>query len=496
MFETAELGRKMSKEEYQAELPKIRSELLQAQFALRQTKIPVIVVIAGADGAGKGDTVNALHEWLDPRGLETNVFGPLSDEERDRPPFWRFWRTLPGRGRIGMLFGSWYTDPIIQRTYGNTKTSALDQEMARIAFFEQMLAEDGALMLKFWFHLSKEAQRKRLKKLEKNPRTAWRVSPLDWKHFKLYDRFVEFSERSLRRTDTGYAPWTLIEAADDRYRDIAVGRKLLDALQERLSEKREARPSIAVSPAILSSRTADVSGKTILDGIDLTKKVTPEEYDQKFDKYQARLSKLVRAANEKRRSSVVMFEGWDASGKGGAIRRLTAAMDARFYRVIPIAAPTDEERAHHYLWRFWRHIPRAGFVTLYDRSWYGRVLVERVEGFAREDEWGRAYAEINNFEQQLVEHGIIVTKFWIHISKDEQLQRFEQRKQIAYKQHKITDEDWRNREKWDAYGAAVNDMVERTSTSWAPWTLIAGNDKKNGRIEVLKTFCDRLEAAL
>jgi polyphosphate kinase 2 (PPK2 family) len=211
---------------------------------------------------------------------------------------------------------------------------------------------------------------------------------------------------------------------------------------------------------------------------------------------QGKLHRLTWAAHQKKRSSVFVFEGWDAAGKGGCIRRITQAMDARLYQVISTAAPTDEERAHHYLWRFWRHIPRAGLVTVYDRSWYGRVLVERVENFAKESEWKRAYLEINSFEEQLVNHGTIMLKFWIHISPEEQLRRFKEREVIAYKQHKITDEDWRNRDKWEAYTLAVNDMVARTSTTLAPWVLVSGEDKGFGRIEVLKTVCNRLEEAL
>jgi polyphosphate kinase 2 (PPK2 family) len=186
----------------------------------------------------------------------------------------------------------------------------------------------------------------------------------------------------------------------------------------------------------------------------------------------------------------------DAGGKGGAIRRITNAIDARLYQTIPIAAPTDEEKDHHYLWRFWRHIPRSGRVTVYDRSWYGRVLVERVEGFATEAEWKRAYLEINEFEEQLVESGIILFKFWMHIGQDEQLRRFKAREEVPYKQHKITDEDWRNREKWDQYKAAVNEMVIRTSTEYAPWELIPGNDKPYARIAVLQTICGGLRKAL
>jgi len=494
MFEAAELGRKIPKAEYQKQVPELRAGLLEAQRALREAKVPVIVCISGADGAGKGETVNRLIEWLDPRGVETNVFGPVSDEEKDRPPFWRFWRTLPAKGRLGIFFGSWYTDPIVRRVYGQTKSADLDLELGRVAAFEQMLAEDGALILKFWLHLSRKAQKKRLRDLEKDPRTRFRVSPDDWKHFKLYDKFVKVCEQALRRTDTGYAPWYVVEAVDDRYRELMVGRTLLESIRKRLAAgKPEPKATPAPPPSPPPTPEAAVS---VLDKVDLEKKISDKQYDKKLAVLQGRLARLSRAAWEKRISTVAIFEGWDAAGKGGSIRRLTEAMDARLYRVVPIAAPTDEERAHHYLWRFWRHIPRAGLVTIFDRSWYGRVLVERVEKFAREDEWMRAYLEINDFERQLVEHGIVVMKFWVHISPEEQLRRFKDRQKTAYKQHKITDEDWRNREKWDAYELAINDMIVRTSTREAPWTIIAGNDKKIARMQIVETFCRRLENAV
>ena len=221
-----------------------------------------------------------------------------------------------------------------------------------------------------------------------------------------------------------------------------------------------------------------------------------KEYRSELAKQQSRLWKLTWEANRKKVSSVAVFEGWDAAGKGGCIRRMTWAMDARLYHVISVAKPTDEEYARHYLWRFWRHIPRAGLATIYDRSWYGRVLVERVEGFAQETEWTRAYLEINDFERQLVDHGTVVTKFWLHISPEAQLERFKEREKIAWKKYKLTDEDWRNREKWRAYELAVHDMVVRTSTQEAPWKLVPACDKRLARLTVLKTFCDRLEAAL
>jgi len=508
VFESAELGRKLSKDEYAAELPAVRARILAAQFALRTTKVPVLVVIAGADGSGKGDTVNRLLEWLDPRGVETNVFGPRTDEERDRPAAWRFWRTLPARGRIGIFFGSWYTEPVLKRTTGKLGNARFEADLARVAFFEESLAKDGALLVKFWFHLSKEAQKKRLRKFEKDPETRFKVTRLDWKHFGRYDRFVKVAERAIRTTDTVDAPWTIVEAADDRWRDLAVGRGLVEALETRLAavkgaeeRKAAAKAAAAAAPARKAAKATRpakpaASRPGVLSTIDLERTVSDEEYKRDLPRLQERLSKLAWEGHRKGVSSVAVFEGSDAAGKGGAIRRVTWALDARLYRVIPIAAPTDEERAHHYLWRFWRHVPPGGSFTIYDRSWYGRVLVERVEGFAAEEEWRRAYLEINDFETQLVESGIALSKLWLHISPEEQLRRFRERETVEWKKHKITDEDWRNREKWDAYEVAIDEMVARTSTHDAPWTLVGATDKRSARLAVLSTLCDRLEEAL
>jgi len=496
MFEEAELGRKVSREDYDRELPALRAGLLEAQRGLRTVGAPAIVLFSGADGAGKSETVQRLYEWLDPRGLETNAFGLPSDEERERPPYWRFWRTLPAAGRIGMFLGSWYTDPVLLRAYGKLSRSELARELGRIAFFEQMLVDGGVLLFKFWLHLSKKGQRKRLTTLEKTPDTAWRVGPLEWKHYRLYGRFIKASEQVLQATDTGRAPWFVVEADDERYRELMIGRVLLEGMRRRLAGERPAAPSVNVPSPPPEPPPVAGAQVTVLDHVDLTQALPDKEYRKRLLRAQARVNRLVRAASEKRVSAVVVFEGWDAAGKGGAIRRLTAAMDPRLYRIIPVAAPTDEEKVQHYLWRFWRHLPRAGRVTVYDRSWYGRVLVERVEGFAGEAEWRRAYLEINDFEQQLVEHGSVVAKFWLHIGPEEQLRRFEERQSTEYKRHKIGEEDWRNREKWGAYHQAVNEMVVRTSTRLAPWTLVAGNDKRFARVQVLETFARRLEKAL
>ncbi len=490
MFEAAELGQSISKRQYDVAAPKLRTALLEAHFALSKTKIPVIVIVSGADGAGKGEVVHRLNEWLDPRGVETHSFWQVYEEERERPPYWRFWRVLPPRGRIGVLFGSWYTAPIIDRVYGKIKNGRLDSELDRIAFFEKMLADDGALIVKFWFHIAKKAQKQMLTKLEADPRTRSRVIAADWKHYKLYDKFTRISERAIRRTDAGHAPWHIIEAADRRFRELTAGRILLKSITERL------RAAPVSKSAPVEPPPMERGGKNILDRVDLGQKLSERDYRDQVAEAQGRLTELTWAASRKKVSVVALFEGWDAAGKGSAIRRVTAAVDPRLYHIVSVAAPTDEERAHHYFWRFWRHLPRAGRMLIFDRSWYGRVLVERVEGFARPDEWKRAYLEINDFEEQLATYGIVVAKFWIHISKEEQLRRFRERETTPYKRHKITAEDWRNRKRWGAYKDAVNDMVAHTSTGNAPWTLVAGNDKKFARVQILKTLCASLEAAL
>lgn len=492
MFEAAELGRRVSRKAFDAALPKLRAALLEAQRAVAERQIPVLIIVSGADGAGKGRIVQRLNEWLDPRFVETHAFWQSSDEEQERPRYWRFWRALPSRGRIGILFGSWYTEPIIRRVFKQIDKSGLDSELDRIAFFEHMLASDGAVIIKLWFHLPKKAQRKQLEDLDRNPRTHWRVTPMHWKHLKMYDKFIKVSERAIRRTDAGHAPWHLIEATDRRHRELTAAQVVLETLQARLDAPVPQRHS-APKPR---RSTPTGQAPTILDRVNLRQRLAPARYEQQLAHWQGELSHLAWAANQQRISAVILFEGWDAAGKGSAIRRVTAAMDPRLYRVVPVAAPTDEERGHHYLWRFWRHLPRAGRIVIFDRSWYGRVLVERVEGFAQPAEWQRAYLEINEFEEQLAGGGIALAKFWLHISKDEQLRRFQERQTTDFKRHKITAEDWRNRKRWDAYEAAVNDMVTRTSTGLAPWTLVAGNDKRFARVQILRTLCEILERAL
>jgi len=491
MFESAEIGHRLGKKEYRKQEPVLRQALLAAQYRLLEAaKFPVIVLVNGVDGAGKGETVNLLNEWMDPRHIHTRAFGPMTEEERERPEMWRFWRELPPKGRIGIHFGSWYTEPILARVLAHEKRAVFEHRLERIRHFERMLAAEGALVLKLWFHLSKPLQKKRFKTLEADKLTAWRVTKRDWIAHKHYDEFLDVCEDALRETSTGDAPWHVIEGWDHEYRSLTAGRLLLDALERRL---KGARPAFSSAPP---PPPAPLDGRDLLTSLDYTKKLSPARYATRLKKQQARLAALTRRKEMAGRSIVTVFEGMDAAGKGSTIRRLTQAMDARFYRVIPIAAPTEEERAQPYLWRFWRHIPRHGHAVIFDRSWYGRVLVERVEGFCAESDWMRAYPEINDFEAQLADAGAIVTKFWLAVTPEEQLRRFKEREKTPHKRFKITEEDWRNRKKWPAYEKAICDMFERTSTDIAPWNLVSANDKLHARVEVIERLCDRLEQAL
>ena len=491
MFESAEIGHKLKKSEFQKEEPILRRALLDAQYRLlEKCKFPVIILVNGVDGAGKGETVNLLNEWMDPRHIHTYAFGASTDAERARPEMWRFWTSLPPKGRIGILFGSWYTDPILQRVMENEGSAEFQQRLAQIRDHERMLVAEGALIVKLWFHLSKDAQKARLKLLSEKKKTAWRVTRDDWSRFKRYDEFVKVCELALRETSTGEAPWNIIEGSNHEYRSLTAGRLLLDALERRL--KGPAQSVVAPEPLPQPS----IDRLDVLNTADYSRKLERDSYQKQLDKLQGELNLLTRHKKMRDRSVVMVFEGMDAAGKGSTIRRITRAMDARFYHIVPVAAPSDEERAQPYLWRFWRHAPPHGHAVIFDRSWYGRVLVERVEKFCREEDWQRAYHEINEFEEQLTEGGAIIAKFWLAISPAEQLKRFKERAKTPYKQFKITDEDWRNRKKWPAYERAVADMIDRTSTDIAPWHVVASNDKPWARVEALKRLVETIEEQL
>ncbi|MFC3531817.1 polyphosphate:AMP phosphotransferase [Vogesella facilis] len=491
MFESAEIGHVIDKASYKAEEAALREALLDVQYELKQrADFPVLILIHGMDGAGRGETLNQINEWLDPRLIHTAAFDKPNDDVRERPWMWRYWRELPQKGRIGMFFGSYYSDAMFARVDGGSRDT-YDKQLFDILRLERMLANDGVLVLKFWLHLTRETQKKRFKALEKDPATAWRVHDVDWQHHEQYERIRKCAEHMMRLTNTAYSPWLVVNGEDANYRSLTVGRALLSALKQRLEMDHNWQPRSDVAPI-----TPPLDNKLLLESLPLDQKLSKSDYQQQLEALQGRLNKLTRHARFGEHSLVLVFEGNDAAGKGGAIRRITQALDARRYRVVPIAAPSDEERAQPWLWRFWRQVPGKGKITIFDRSWYGRVLVERVEGFASTADWMRGYYEINDFEHQLHDNGAIVLKFWLAISPDEQLARFKLREETGFKRFKITEEDWRNRDKWDDYKLAVCNMIDRTSTTAVPWTLVPANNKYYARIKVLTTMCEALEARL
>ncbi len=490
MFDTAETGHRIDDETYGQSLPGLRTALLETQYAvLEQARFPVILVIAGVEGAGKGEILTLLNEWMDPRHIHTHAFGLPAGEDLAHPRMARYWRTLPPKGRLGIYLGSWYAGPMHDRVSGDLGKTDFERRIEGIVRFERMLADEGALLLKLWLHLSRKGQRRAFKQLESDPHTRWRVTAEDWAQHARYKRLIRAAEGMLRATSTAAAPWYLVDGTDANYRALAVGRTLLEAMRARIgaSEPAPARRSAPPMRDDGKKRLAETGPRVDLD---------KRRYDKLLPKEQGRLNRLSRDKRFRGRGVVAVFEGLDAAGKGGAIRRVTRALDARFYQVVPVSAPTDEELAQPYLWRFWRRIPRAGRFTLFDRSWYGRVLVERVEGYCSRSDWMRAYGEINDFEEELSEAGIVLAKFWLAISPEEQLRRFKAREQVSFKRHKLTDDDWRNRRRWNAYQRAAADMIGRTSTDHAPWTVVEADDKHHARIKVLRTLSERIEAAL
>ena len=483
---------RLTKKAYQARAARVREQLVGLQLELKKVPFKVLLIVAGPEGAGRGTLLNTLAEWLDPRGVETFSYHAPTGSELAHPQQWRFWRSLPGIGRIGLSAGSWYTETLREEARGQRALRHVAHEAERIRDFEKLLADGGTLIVKVWLQISKEAQGRRLRSLRADPATAWRVTEEDWHHHRIYDRLARTARLIRQRTDRPGARWTIIDAEDERTRDLAVGQLLLNQFREQ--QRKVARlPRLKAPTRVKSLRPA---GLRRLQALPLDQDLSEKDYDALREKWLGRLNRAVRSALSVGRSIVFAFEGWDAAGKGGAIRRLTSAIDPRDYSVIPVAKPTPEEKHAHYLWRFWRDIPRDGRMTVFDRSWYGRVLVERLEGFCREDEWRRAFAEINAFERELTDHGTIVVKYWLQVSHAEQLRRFRERESTPHKRHKMNAEDWRNRRKRSAYEIAVGDMLALTDRKNAPWHLVPADNKRFARLEVLRSASRQIEAAM
>ncbi|MFH1706378.1 MAG: polyphosphate:AMP phosphotransferase [Planctomycetota bacterium] len=503
MLEKLDLTRTVDKKAYKTAKADLERRMIMLQRRMLELKLPAMIVFEGWDAAGKGTLINDLINPLDPRGFTVHTTLAPNEEEAMRPFLWRFWRKTPARGRIGIFDRTWYRTVLSDRVDRVRTGKALQQAFEDIRSFERQLTEGGTVIIKFFLHISKKEQKKRFKKLLKDKSTAWRVSKNDLKRHRQYGKYMTAIEAMLTETDADIAPWTVVEAHDHNFAALKIITTIVATLEQRVAALEEAKAAKAAAakpaqPAAVQTDKASAAaiGHAILDNTDLAQSLTREEYDKRLDACQKRLRVLEHAIFMKRIPVVMAFEGWDAAGKGGCIKRLTQKLDPRGYEVVPVAAPNDIERAHHYLWRFWIQLPKAGHITIFDRTWYGRVLVERIEGFCSEGEWKRAYREINEMEQHMAHFGTVICKFWLHIDQKEQLRRFKERERLEHKRWKITEEDWRNREKWDVYKAAVDEMAFRTSTSFAPWTIVEANNKLHARIKVLDTVIKAIEKAL
>jgi AMP-polyphosphate phosphotransferase len=492
MLEQVVLDQKLGSEEYRNAIDALREKLSRLQRQARDGKIGVIVVFEGWDAAGKGTLINQVMQYLDPRGFNVHSIKAPTQEELFRPFLWRFWSRTPEKGRLAIFDRSWYGRVIGDRVDNLLGRKIWQRSYEEIRTFERQLTADGFVLAKFFLHISKGEQRKRFRKLESHPSLAWRVTREDWKRHEQYEEYMTAIEGALAETNTDFAPWTIVEAENRKFATVKVFQTLANAIQEgvdRASRHAAPHPQREAANPVTTSRS-------VLDEVDLSLDVPHTEYRRKLTRLQKRVRELEHEIYMKRIPVVIVFEGWDAAGKGGAIKRLTKLMDPRGYEVIPVAAPNDVEKAHHYLWRFWAKFPKAGHLTIFDRSWYGRVLVERVEGLCSPDEYKRAYREINEMEAQFAGFGAVIVKFWLQIDKEEQLQRFEARQNNPAKQWKINEEDWRNRDKWGLYERAVEDMLTKTSTAYAPWTIVESNSKRHGRIKTLQTVVEAIEKRL
>ncbi len=488
MFKEAESDPTLSQADFKAIEADLRVHLLNEQYRHLNTKDrSLLILVAGIDGAGKGDTVNLLNEWMDPRYVHTIAFPPPTKEDLAYPAARRFWLGLPPKGETGIVFGSGYTPLFAQAAKKKIDADVLEKQILFVRRYEANLVTNGVQVIKLWFHLSREAQFKRTQEQLANPSTAWKVTKMDLQAQKKFAAIRQAGKIVIESTDASHAPWVIIPSADTALRTVRSVQAILQALMHPVGKVPPFHDP-AAAPALKKQANP-------LEKLDYKAVLNKAEYDTQILQWQNRLAEVVRSKKFKKMSLAVVFEGADAAGKGGAIRRVTHAIDARQFNIMPVAAPSTTELSHPYLWRFWRNVPRHGRIAIFDRSWYGRVLVERVEKLIPRATWSRAYDEINDFEQQLTAQGVIVVKFWLAITPDEQLRRFREREHSPFKQFKITAEDWRNRKKSKAYAEAAKEMFAHTDTPHAPWNVLSANDKKHARVEVLKRIVLALEHA-
>ncbi|MDD6612398.1 MAG: polyphosphate:AMP phosphotransferase [Clostridiales bacterium] len=492
MLNAIDFNRRMTDVEYRLETRASRDELANLQHRMKDAGLPVIVLFEGWDSSGKGSMIASMIQTLDPRFFKVYTTTDPTPEEQRFPFLWRHWYRTPERGKMAIFDESWYPEVSRARIEDGLSTEDAYSRMDSINTFERQLAQDGYLIIKFFLHISAKEQARRHARLLSDKNTRWRVSERDKFRNKHYKEYYRVYDEMLEKTNTVFAPWHVISAMERRSAMNDIYQIIVDSIRSALEEKKMIVPSEYHSQV----HNFHLVKQPKLEDVPLYRRLEDSAYRDMLRKEQKKLSKLHNIIYREKIPVVIAYEGWDAAGKGGNIKRLTAALDPRGYEVVPIASPTPIDKAHQHLWRFWQNLPESGHITVFDRTWYGRVMVERLEGFCSEEEWKRAYQELNEFEYELEKWGAILIKFWLHIDSDEQLRRFTERQNTPEKQWKITDEDWRNREKWDQYEVAVNDMVRLTSTEYAPWTIIESQDKKFGRIKAIQTLNDAIEARL
>ncbi len=471
-------------------LEKARAELAVRQMMIKEKKLPVLVIMDGWGAAGKGSVLGRVIKNLDPRFFKCETLTAPTDEEKRKPFLYRYFVRIPKEGAISFFDGSWMGEVTSMFLHEEISEKEYKSHLTSIKRFERQLNDNGYLVVKLFFHIDEKTQKKRLVELEKNENTSWRVSKKDKWQNKHYDKCLDVYDEYIETTNQFVAPWYFIDAVSKKWSELQMTEILIDSIDTALANAQTHQK------APMLQNTFSMKKMPKLSEVNLDKTIKEEDYKKELDKLQERLSELHNEIYHKKIPVIIAYEGWDAAGKGGNIKRVAAALDPRGYEVHPIASPEPAEKARHYLWRFWNRLPKDGHIAIFDRTWYGRVMVERLEGFCSENDWQRAYNEINEFEKELADWNAVIIKFWVHIDKDTQLARFTDRQNTPEKQWKITDEDWRNREKWDQYEEAVDEMLEKTSTKFAPWHILESNDKHYARIKALKIIIKAIEDKL
>ncbi len=485
MLEMFRFEKEVNNVDFKSEIKKMQKELFVIQQRIKEKNLPIIVLLDGVSCAGKGSMLSKISARMEPRGYKIHTMS--KDDRLDlRPSMYNFWLTIPLKGEMAIYDEAWY-NPATQNFEDKYE---FEKYINEVNVFERQLSDDGYLVLKFFLHISKGEQEKRLEKVDDDKAHTWQVTKKEWEENQNYEKVIAHRDEVLEKTNTMSAPWHIIENEEKDIGTYYLLKTLIDKAKEALAENEK------ITNENIENSKFDLIKMPKLSEIDLNKKISDEEFKKEYKKEKEKIKELHSVLYKKKIPMVIAFEGWDAAGKGGAIRRLSWSFDARGLDVYSIAAPSKEELSKHYLYRFWNKLPKIGHISMYDRSWYGRVMVERIEGFTKKQRWEMAYKEINEFEKTLYDFGAVVIKFFIHIDKDTQLERFTDRQNNPEKQFKITDEDWRNREKWDLYEVAIDEMIEKTSTRSAPWIIVEGNSKPYARLKVIRAVRKALEERL